>query len=665
VQVQESSMKIKSIEMKNFLSFSDTDKINFKDGLNLVVGPNESGKTNIFRAVTFLWDLINLKHEHISSYARPYFRNNEYLRPLVLSVGLSLETQEIEVLCDFIKAVQLIEIIPTESETETQLLKSIVLAFSDKVSRNAFEDITLEVTVQNEDIYEQSLIIRIKGISANNQFFIYPYGEGVLITIANRNPRAYRPFHFQDLLRQDWEEKNQELNNNFHRSGEIPNLEDSVAPDFADILSKVDSTRIIVIPRIRLQLKDLYEKIPQLRHVSRYSKSRGIGKDEFSLLDLIYAIYSASIVRTSNLNIRTKNFNESEDGLGHNYKYSHEIAHDELPLFLFQLINSDDPVKRNRYRDIQNCFRTLTRREFDIIIRSQHISTPQYEVTTLSPGDLILENEAIKLIGVRQKETRKYEYNPALVIIKDGLVVPIEFAAAGIYEALYIITILLGSEAKIVLLDEPAVSLHPNWQKQIFEIIKNRCSSGIQIILITHSPFLINADDPDNIWRFYAEGEVTRIVHVGKAIIGLDEKETIKIKQSLNNSDIRPLLFSKGIIFVEGPSDKIVIEKTDAALSLQEKGPKISENEWNVIAIGSKYDLRHFVYLAKMLKINYISIMDNDALMICNRKMVMNGVLRETSPIFLALSELNDLKQTDMTLRTRLKDLKHHLDLLN
>jgi AAA15 family ATPase/GTPase len=179
--MDDSSMKIKSIEMKNFLSFSDTAKINFRDGLNLIVGPNESGKTNIFRAATFIWDLINLKHEHISSYARPYFRNDEYLKPLVLSVGLSLETQEIKVLCDFIKAVELSEIIPTESETETQLLKSIVLAFSDKVSGKAFKDITLEVTVQNEDIYEQSLIIRIKGRSADNQFFIYPYGEGNLI----------------------------------------------------------------------------------------------------------------------------------------------------------------------------------------------------------------------------------------------------------------------------------------------------------------------------------------------------------------------------------------------------------------------------------------------------------------------------------------------------
>jgi putative ATP-dependent endonuclease of OLD family len=59
--MDDSSMKIKSIEMKNFLSFSDT-KINFKDDLNLIVGPNESGKTNIFRAVTFLWDLINLTY---------------------------------------------------------------------------------------------------------------------------------------------------------------------------------------------------------------------------------------------------------------------------------------------------------------------------------------------------------------------------------------------------------------------------------------------------------------------------------------------------------------------------------------------------------------------------------------------------------------------------
>jgi hypothetical protein len=45
------------------------------------------------------------------------------------------------------------------------------LKFSEKMSG-------FEVIVQNKDIHEESLTIRIKGISGNNQLYIYSHPEG-------------------------------------------------------------------------------------------------------------------------------------------------------------------------------------------------------------------------------------------------------------------------------------------------------------------------------------------------------------------------------------------------------------------------------------------------------------------------------------------------------
>jgi predicted ATP-dependent endonuclease of OLD family len=52
-----------------------------------------------------------------------------------------------------------------------------------------------------------------------------------------------------------------------------------------------------------------------------------------------------------------------------------------------------------------------------------------------------------------------------------------------------------------------------------------------------------------------------------------------KIKLSFENSDIRSLLFSKSLVFVEGPCDKIVIRLIDSYLLIRNKGAKIEENE--------------------------------------------------------------------------------------
>jgi len=52
------------------------------------------------------------------------------------------------------------------------------------------------------------------------------------------------------------------------------------------------------------------------------------------------------------------------------------------------------------------------------------------------------------------------------------------------------------------------------------------------------------------------------------------KRTTKKIKLSFENSDIRSLLFSKSLVFVEGPCDKIVIRLIDSYLLIRNKGAK-------------------------------------------------------------------------------------------
>ena len=62
------------------------------------------------------------------------------------------------------------------------------------------------------------------------------------------------------------------------------------------------------------------------------------------------------------------------------------------------------------------------------------------------------------------------------------------------------------------------------------------------------------------------------------------------------------------------------VEDIDRHLSLKGKGADLEANEWQVISIGGKYSFNTFATLAQTLKIPFVSIMDYDALMRCDKK---------------------------------------------
>ena len=48
----------------------------------------------------------------------------------------------------------------------------------------------------------------------------------------------------------------------------------------------------------------------------------------------------------------------------------------------------------------------------------------------------------------------------------------------------------------------------------------------------------------------------------------------------------------RGVILVEGPTDRLVIELVEKHLKNKNKEAGIDDNEWSIIEMGSKVDLR-------------------------------------------------------------------------
>lgn len=125
----------------------------------------------------------------------------------------------------------------------------------------------------------------------------------------------------------------------------------------------------------------------------------------------------------------------------------------------------------------------------------------------------------------------------------------------------------------IVIMDEPATNLHPNGQRELRAFLKEFCQrTGITVVMATHSPFLIDPDEYDEL-RVISVNDGKASIHNDFAAIASDDpdtlapiKEALTIKQNvLYDPDVT-------VIWVEGITDycyltmfKRLLSKKDVA----------------------------------------------------------------------------------------------------
>ena len=119
--------------------------------------------------------------------------------------------------------------------------------------------------------------------------------------------------------------------------------------------------------------------------------------------------------------------------------------------------------------------------------------------------------------------------------------------------AIYAIALydLISNGANIVAIDEPEIHLHPGSQRSLARLLKNGSN---QKIIATHSPDIVSAFDPECIVSVKAHGKV---VQPAQGLLNDDQRLILTwwVKDKLEP------LTARHIIFVEGISDRIVLER--------------------------------------------------------------------------------------------------------
>jgi energy-coupling factor transporter ATP-binding protein EcfA2 len=165
-----------------------------------------------------------------------------------------------------------------------------------------------------------------------------------------------------------------------------------------------------------------------------------------------------------------------------------------------------------------------------------------------------------------------------------------------------------STEASVVAIDEPELSLHPQAQKAVASAI-SRFAKDRQIVVTTHSPYFVNWSDISNGAR------ISRLTQEAAGIsIGSLQQKTLQDlrglvddwqKPNLLDAVAREVFFSDQVLFLEGQEDvgllrKFAIDHRLTALPAFGYGT------------GGAGNIRYFLRMAKDLRIPAAAIFDGD-----------------------------------------------------
>lgn len=139
----------------------------------------------------------------------------------------------------------------------------------------------------------------------------------------------------------------------------------------------------------------------------------------------------------------------------------------------------------------------------------------------------------------------------------------------------------------ILIIEEPEVYLHPKLQRKMIETLM-KLSKDNQVLFSTHSAITIAKLKKEQIGLVVKEN--------GEAHI-----EEIQVKKVISELGIRPddIMMNKGVILVEGPDDKEVIEH------LLDKIDKSARDKISIVYTGSCSNIKFYANAEKLLNTVY------------------------------------------------------------
>lgn len=639
-------MKLRYLRARNVLSFGNKDvKFEFSP-FSIIAGPNDSGKTNLLRALSLIEKAFDYRKPPLDEIL---FRG-ESDRSLHLEVGVELDDTELELLVTLIICSEMARVQTSDdihhAIQQGKHWKSILINYGQLILSRSLRRLSFVLSKDELRISEPKMVVQVS--DGTEQLYINRQSQ---LSETSQELGSYQTVSLAKEIIEDFTSRH-------------GNLLEFDTNSLIQEIKKLSSESSTLMELLKGKLGGSPYKIVELRggdfsgylntlraepilaELFQLCERRGIRKDTLYIWQILEQMYKTSFVRLHELRLIPSTLTYS--GPGEDSKAA-TILGSDLATKLFSLMSSGTRSNRQKYNRVQAEFKRLTGSEFALAVREKEVdvvSEGKLGVLVSQRGETVYSGgPEFTPLGFG-RETQKRSVNEAFIqVIKDEHPLAIEQAASGLYEILFLLATIIGESGKILLLDEPELHLHPAMQKRILDLLsESTTGSGNQILLITHSPYLISAQDIDATWRFAMTEHGTEVHNLGRVLSELEGQEREKLAVKLLNPDVRSILFSQGVIFVEGPSDKIVVEQIDRYLSTKKKGANIDESEWPIIDIGGKKSLHSFMTLSHILGVPNLAILDYDSLMHKDHTIRLDGRDVRTSTILFTLWRMNELE---------------------
>ncbi len=156
----------------------------------------------------------------------------------------------------------------------------------------------------------------------------------------------------------------------------------------------------------------------------------------------------------------------------------------------------------------------------------------------------------------------------------------------------------------ILLLDEPATSLHALKQKEFIKTI-NRLAKDNQILFTTHSPFMISQDELDLV-RIVELTDRNQGTKVNNKIISNDPAALFPLQEALGYSLAQSMFTAKKNVLLEGLTDLWYLEGIN---SLCEK--KLDE-KIALLPVGSSSKISYYANILYNNELKIVALLDSD-----------------------------------------------------
>lgn len=549
-------MQIDAITIEKLLSFDAFDWKNLDPHLNVIVGPNGVGKTNLFHALRLVRDVLSPEQARTNALWSTAGHRGAHVDTITITLDIQFTTDwEKRLLCVLLSSVlcnqqeiqQKIQQEIQKGATETERQRSVT-----QNGLKRFDAWVLD-QVRPEDIdwfLRGQLVLTHAGRSRwQCQYKARPGAPNFQIDLINSSTLLGHAKHLVDQATQNWgslfvawyhslpERERERLINGLTGTipkGEFPVPKFSHLPDWVSsqqgVMFRVEDQMQIVDPTVLVTRQAL----TSMARLTSPELSRPI-----TARLIFQRLLEQALVFTDNVRL----------------PYQREFTARDLYTQPFDLSNGKELARflsckkngglqdREQYDAIGQMFSRITGRQFHVVQRPAESNGSQQEVHP----DISLE----------------------LVTINSWGDIPLEFSGAGIAEALFLSAVLAGSNGQVVLLDEPALNLHPTMQTTLLNELQALANQpedeGNQFLVSTHTPTLISPDAIERVSRFtLQDGHVIRHAlnarpyrenaYVNQA--QRNQSDMLKLQQHLRrNLAARALLFSRAVILVEGETE--------------------------------------------------------------------------------------------------------------